>query len=92
MQAGLDSEVVSKKPFSSKLVHYVLNSSGAVSALAVKASGPCGDDNGLNWLVFELLWRDFFRSVIPPVQEKVNYPRIHKTHMKVDLSVVCAFW
>jgi deoxyribodipyrimidine photolyase len=29
--------------------------------VAVKASGPGSEDNGLNWLVFELLWRDFFR-------------------------------
>lgn len=27
----------------------------------MKSSGASGDDNGLNWLVFELLWRDFFR-------------------------------
>nr|XP_024385637.1 blue-light photoreceptor PHR2-like isoform X3 [Physcomitrium patens] len=38
-------------------------SAGAMSALAVKASGAGSDDNGLNWLVFELLWRDFFRFI-----------------------------
>lgn len=32
-----------------------------MSTLAVKASRTGSEDNGLNWLVFELLWRDFFR-------------------------------
>jgi len=36
-------------------------SAGAMATLAVKASGIGSEDNGLNWLVFELLWRDFFR-------------------------------
>ncbi|CAM6033489.1 unnamed protein product [Sphagnum compactum] len=29
----------------------------------LKAATTANDDNGLNWLVFELLWRDFFRFI-----------------------------
>ncbi|KAG0626041.1 hypothetical protein M758_2G098100 [Ceratodon purpureus] len=39
------------------------SSGGAMSNLAVKSSGPGSEDGGLNWLVFELLWRDFFRFI-----------------------------
>ncbi|BBM97420.1 hypothetical protein MPTK1_1g05530 [Marchantia polymorpha subsp. ruderalis] len=33
--------------------------------VAPASAAKCGvtDDNGLNWLVFELLWRDFFRFI-----------------------------
>lgn len=31
------------------------------TTVAMKASEMGSEDNGLNWLVFELLWRDFFR-------------------------------
>ncbi|KAG6553677.1 hypothetical protein Mapa_004592 [Marchantia paleacea] len=33
--------------------------------IAPASAAKCGvaDDNGLNWLVFELLWRDFFRFI-----------------------------
>ncbi|KAG0571171.1 hypothetical protein M758_6G207700 [Ceratodon purpureus] len=39
------------------------SSAGAMPTLAVKASGTGSEDNGLNWLIFELLWRDFFRFI-----------------------------
>jgi deoxyribodipyrimidine photolyase len=38
-------------------------SKGGLSTVLVKAATTANDDNGLNWLVFELLWRDFFRFI-----------------------------
>lgn len=33
------------------------------TTVAMKTSEMGSEDNGLNWLVFELLWRDFFRFI-----------------------------
>nr|CAD1833287.1 unnamed protein product [Ananas comosus var. bracteatus] len=35
----------------------------AISAATNQKNGAAGSDNGMNWLMFELLWRDFFRFV-----------------------------
>ncbi|KAJ7279842.1 hypothetical protein O6H91_Y375200 [Diphasiastrum complanatum] len=39
------------------------NGSRMIAVSAVKGSGSAHEDGGLNWLVFELLWRDFFRFI-----------------------------
>lgn len=39
------------------------NGKSAVSASASASTASVANDNGLNWLVFELLWRDFFRFI-----------------------------
>ncbi|XP_020108600.1 blue-light photoreceptor PHR2 [Ananas comosus] len=35
----------------------------AISAATNQKNGAAGSDNGMNWLMFELLWRDFFRFI-----------------------------
>uniref|UniRef100_A0A0C9RMT8 TSA: Wollemia nobilis Ref_Wollemi_Transcript_10191_2140 transcribed RNA sequence n=1 Tax=Wollemia nobilis TaxID=56998 RepID=A0A0C9RMT8_9CONI len=39
------------------------NSKRSISSSLGKTSGSGSDDGGLNWLMFELLWRDFFRFI-----------------------------
>ncbi|XP_008789855.4 blue-light photoreceptor PHR2 [Phoenix dactylifera] len=35
----------------------------AISASSTPKTGAAAADNGMNWLIFELLWRDFFRFI-----------------------------
>jgi len=53
---------------------------GRKAAVAASASGRAADEsNGLNWLVFELLWRDFFRFITHKYSQRERAPAAAST-------------